>query len=292
MNIDISTEFRLFGHKMKYVAIFGILGIIPYVGNIFRLINLILLFLCLDDIKNANRKLKSDILNNYRSKYLIALVLTVCTSIIGIIGSFPPFNTWKLIYHSGSFTLSIDILVIPVFIISIIIGAIEMIAWQKMTDFASLSSNLFPLSIKRNIIMGSKNLKNAAIMTILSFLIVTIFIGWVLQIIGFFRLSTLEQFQHEEPQPSTIVHSEPKKEVSTGDRSLSKFDKMIYQFLKQNEGKAFTFTAILNRIIANLDDENEIEYFKTNGEELLNQLSLRKYINVVVKNKEVYYLIG
>jgi hypothetical protein len=91
---------------------------------------------------------------------------------------------------------------------------------------------------------------------------------------------------------STIVNSEPKREVYKEDKFFSKLDKMIYQFLKQNVGKAFTFTAILNRIIDNLEDENEIEYLKTNGEELLNQLSLRKYINVVVKQGEVFYLIA
>ena len=288
----MSTEFRLFGLKMKYVAIFTILGIIPYIGNILGLINLILLFLCLDDIKNVNRKLKSDILNDYRSKYLIALILIVITSIIGIIGFFPPFNSMKLIFHSGNLTISIDVLFIPALILYIIIGAIEMIAWQKLIDFTFLSSNLFPLSIKTNIMRGSKNLKNAAIMTILSFLIITIFIGWILQIIGFFRLSSLEQFHYKQPQISTIVDSEPKRQVYKEDRSFSKFDKMIYEFLKQNDGKAFTFTAILKRITDNLDDENEIEYFKTNGEELLNQLSLRKFINVVVKNGEVFYLIA
>lgn len=277
---------------MKYVAIFTIFGIIPYVGNIFSVINLILLFLCLDDINNANKKLNSDNLNDFRSKFLIALILTVFTSILSIIGFFPPFNSLKLIFHAGILTISIDLLFIPVLILYIIIGAIEMIAWQRMIDFAIQSSNLFPLAIKSNIIRGSKNLKNAAIMTILSFLIVTIFIGWILQIIGFFRLSNLEQFHYEKPQMSTIVNSQPKREVYKEDKSFSKFDKMIYQFLKQNAGKAFTFTAILNRIIDNLEDENEIEYLKTNGEELLNQLSLRKYINVVVKQGEVFYLIA
>jgi uncharacterized membrane protein len=292
MKVDVSSEFQLFGRKMKYVAIFTIFGIIPYVGNIFSLINLILLFLCLDDIKNANRKLNSYILNNYRSKYLIALILTVFTSILGIIGSFPPFNSLKLIYHTGNLTITIDLLFIPALILFIIIGAVEMIVWQKLIDFSLQSSNLFPLSIKTNIIKGSKDLKYAAIMIILTFLMITILIAWILQIIGFFRLSTLEQYQYEEPQISTKIDSEPKSEVYIEDRSFSKFDKMIYQFLKQNEGKAFTFTAILNRIISKLDDENEIEYFKTNGEELLNQLSLKKYVNVVVKQGEVFYLIA
>jgi len=277
---------------MKFVAIFTILGIIDYLGVIFSLLALILLFTCLSEIKNVNLKLNSASLKNYQSKYYIALILGMTNTVLAILATFPPFNSLILIFYYGNFILSIHQFVIPMLIIIIIRTAIEMIAWKNFVDFAYQSSNVFPSYFKASIIKGSKNLKNAALMLILSFLIITISISWVLQIIGFIRLSNLEDFSYEKHQIATATVSEPKREVCEKDDSFSKFEKMIYHYLKENTGKAFTIRALKNRVIEKLLDENEKEFFEMNSEEILNQMGLKKQIEVVIKKGEAFYLIG
>ena len=70
-----------------------------------------------------------------------------------------------------------------------------------------------------------------------------------------------------------------------------KFEKLIYQMLKSNSGKAYTIKAILNRIVRQLSDESEKQFIRTNGEEILNEMSLKNQIKVVIKNGEGYYMI-
>jgi hypothetical protein len=70
-----------------------------------------------------------------------------------------------------------------------------------------------------------------------------------------------------------------------------KFEKIIYQMLKSNSGKAYTIKAILNRIIGQLSDESDKQFIRVNGEEILNEMSLKNQIKVVIKNGEGYYMI-
>ncbi|MFW9949931.1 MAG: zinc ribbon domain-containing protein [Candidatus Thorarchaeota archaeon] len=192
---------------MKIVAILTILTIIPWAGNVLSFVALILLFQCLTDITNANLKLNSAILENYRSKYSTTLILRLIGAILNVAGWFFPlnFNIFAFTFNPISLTISG-----VGWILSIIAGAIEMGAWQSFTDFAEQSTNVFPANLKVDVIEGSKNLKTAALMYILSFLIITILLGWIFQIIGFFKLAKLEQIVFSEPQVSTAPISEPK----------------------------------------------------------------------------------
>ena len=193
---------------MKIVAILTILTIIPYAGNILSLIALILLFQCLADISKANMKLNSPILEEYRSKYSTALVLRIIGVILNIVAWFFPVD------YLGFLTLTFNPVSLTIsgvgWILSIIAGAIEMGAWQSFIDFTEQSSNIFPAYLKGEIIEGGKNLKTAALMYILSFLLITILIGWILQIIGFFKLAKLEQIGFTGAPVSTTPVPEAK----------------------------------------------------------------------------------
>jgi hypothetical protein len=194
---------------MKIVAILTILSIIPYASSILNIIILVLLFQCLSVIANANVKLQNALLENYRSKYNTSLVLRVIIVILGIVSWFFPINYLDLIsftFHPVPLTIGgIN------WILGIIAGAIEMGAWQSFIDFAEQSTSIFPPNIKIEVMEGSKNLKTGALlMYILFFLVVTIFIGWIFQIIGFFKLAKLEQMIFSQQQISTAPVSEPK----------------------------------------------------------------------------------
>jgi hypothetical protein len=191
---------------MKIVAIFTILTIIPYAGNILNFVALILLFQCLTDITNANMKLRNPILENYRSKYSTALILRLVGVVLGIVSWFFPLNFDIFTFSFNPMSLIISGIG---WVLSIIAGAIEMGAWQSLMDFAGQSSNVFPAHLKVDVVEGSKNLKTAALMYILSFLIITILLGWIFQIIGFFKLAKLEQMVFSEPQISSVPVSSP-----------------------------------------------------------------------------------
>ena len=185
-NTDTSLEWRSFGSKMQIVAIFVIIPI-PFVGLIFSI-------LALGHIRNINFNLKNPLLEDFRSKFISALVLKLVASIVSIIGLFFPVNWIDFILYGDIMAL------LPLFvfsgiglIIGIIAGVIEMGAWGSFESFFRQNATMFPAHISRDAEEGSHYLKNAALMYILGFLIITALIGWIFQIIGYFKLAKLNQ---------------------------------------------------------------------------------------------------
>lgn len=215
VNVDIRNEFSEFGKKMKIVAIMTVLAIIPFIGTILSLaiipylgiilsfIGFIFALMALSDIRDANDKLKQSSLENYRSKYSIAIVFRIISTIISGAGSL-----YFLVNPFSYRILTSIITMIISLIIHIIAAAIEMDAWRSLTDFFNQNRSLFPTHIALEASEGSDKLRSAALMNVLSFLIITIFIGWILQIIGYFKLAKLEEIiGYTETTPATPVPS-------------------------------------------------------------------------------------
>lgn len=181
---------------MKTVAILTILTIIPWVGSILSIVIVILLFQCLTDIRRVNMQLQSGPLGNFRSNFSAALVLRLIIAILAIIAWFFPLDIFNLIYF---YVDPLSLLINGVgWILTIVAGAIEMGAWQSFMNFTVQSTNLFPTYIRGNVMEGSKQLKNAGLMSVLIFLVITIIIGWIFQIIGYFKLAKLEEMEFAE----------------------------------------------------------------------------------------------
>lgn len=199
LNVDIRQEFSEFGKKMKIVAIMTVLAIIPYLGFILSFIGFVFAIMALSDIRNANNKLKQSSLENYRSKFSIAIVVRIISTVISGVGSF--YSLGKPFF----FSILISILMLIIFIIiNIIAGAIEMDAWRSLTDFFNQNRSLFPTNIALEASEGSDKLRTAALMSVLSFLIITILIGWIFQIVGYFKLAKLEEIiRYTETTPTT-----------------------------------------------------------------------------------------
>ena len=194
-NIDVRSEFSEFGKKMKIVGIMTILVIIPYVGTFLSFIGFIFGIMALTDIRNANNKLNQSSLENYRSKYISAIVIRIISTAISGIGSFFTSN-WVLNFmftFNFSALISGAVILLITFVLNIIAASIEMDAWRSLTDFFNQNRILFPQHIATEAAEGSDKLRSAALMNILSFLIITILIGWILQIIGYFKLAKLEE---------------------------------------------------------------------------------------------------
>ena len=198
---------------MKTVAILTILTIIPWAGTILNIVAVILLFLCLGDISRVNMQLHSKPLENYRSNFTAALVLRLIIAILAIIGWFFPIDFLSFMY-----TKPLNFLINGVgWILIIIAGAIEMVAWQSFMNFTVQSTTLFPTYIRGNVMDGSKQLKNAGLMSALIFLFITFIIGWIFQIIGYFKLAKLEEMEYAESPVliETALETTPKPPFAT-----------------------------------------------------------------------------
>ena len=218
LHVDIRQEFSEFGKKMKIVAIMTVLAIIPYLGFILSFIGFVFAIMALSDIRNANNKLKQSSLENYRSKFSIAIVVRIISTVISGTGSF-----YALI-NQLSFSLLTFIPTVISFIINIIAAAIEMDAWRSLTDFFNQHRSLFPTSIALEASEGSDKLRSAALMNVLSFLIITILIGWIFQIVGYFKLAKLEEIiRYTETTPTTPESSTQQVALSAPTPSNTNF---------------------------------------------------------------------
>jgi len=210
VNVDISKEFSEFGKKMKIIAIMIVLSIIPFIGTILSLIGSIFAIMALSDIRNANYKLKQSSLVNYRTKYSRAIVFRIIGTVIsGAVSFYILSNPFQI----GTFTIGP---IIISFIISIIAAAIEMDAWRSLTDFFNQNRSLFPNYIALAASEGSDKLRSAAIMNVLSFLIIPIIIGFILQVVGYIKLAKLEEMiRYAKTTPATPVPSTQKVSLPT-----------------------------------------------------------------------------
>jgi uncharacterized membrane protein len=207
MSSNINMDFYEFGKKMKIVAIMVILMIIPYAGSFLMLVGWIFAILALQNIQNANLKLNNTVLEEFRSKYYIALIFYIISSVVAIIGLFFPFNVLAFIYTMNYFTLIPAITLLALTYLFDFIGAIiEYGAWGKLEFFLTQNGNIFPPYLAKEASDGAHNLKNGALMYILFFLIVTILIGWIFRIIGYFKLAKLE---HIMSQPGVVSQQQP-----------------------------------------------------------------------------------
>jgi uncharacterized membrane protein len=199
-NSEVNLEWRNFGSKMKIVAIFTILIFIPLVGLIFSILALI-------HIKNINSQLNNPLLEDYRSKYISALIVRLIGAVVGLVGLFFPLDLTRLLMYGDMSSLTPYFVINGIgWIIAIIAGAIEMGAWGALETFFRQNATMFPAYISREAEEGSHYLRNAALMYILSFLIITVLIGWIFQIIGFFKVAKLEQVMNA---PMTAPTAQP-----------------------------------------------------------------------------------
>jgi len=185
-NTDVNLDWRSFGSRMKIIAIFVIIPI-PFVGLIFSI-------LALSDIRNVNLKLNNPLLGDFRSKFITALIFKLIGSVVSVVAWFFPVDYLSFMY-SFDFTYLMPLFVFSGtgLIITIIAAAIEMGAWGSLETFFRQNVTMFPAYIARDAEEGSHYLKNAALMYVLIFLFITALIGWIFQIIGYFKVAKLEQ---------------------------------------------------------------------------------------------------
>ncbi len=194
---ELESLWRDFGKNMNLVAIMTVLTIVTGITGI---IAAIFLFMALGNIKMINYRLNSQYLDEFRSKYITAFVLKfVCIPflIVGIVLLVFPFGALPMGmgYIPSYYWFNLLIGIVPVvisFILFIISYSIEMKAWDNLKYFLEENRSMFPEHIARETIDGAEKLRTGALLYALGFLIITAIIGFILQVIGFFKLAKLE----------------------------------------------------------------------------------------------------
>ncbi len=198
---NVKYEFTGFGKNCELVAIFMILNLIPYVSFATGFLSLIFMFMALGNIKNVNIHLNNRFLYEFRGQYITSFVLSFIGLLFfmgGLIGM-----VFTLIY-AGLYGL---FLLIPMFLGVLIMigsGVVEMKAWENLKNFFHERKDLFPEPLWREVVDGCDKLKTAALMNVLGFLLITLFIGFILRAVGYFKLGKLKQlgFPYIKPAPT------------------------------------------------------------------------------------------
>ncbi len=209
-NMDVRKDFYEFGKNMQIVAICTVLSLVTGVTS---LIALIFIFIALGNIKNANLKLNNEYLEEFRSKYVRSFVLRICGTIVVMIGVIDMvlflFLPSYIISFWTTFTISV-ILILAGLIFLITSVVVEMKAWKNLKRFFEENRSMFPGNLYNELIDGCDKLKTAALLNALGFLIITIIIGFIYQIIGYFKLAKLNNLMlYDVPKTSLTQVSLP-----------------------------------------------------------------------------------
>ena len=185
----------LFGLLSNFIPFLGIINII------IAIIILIILFSALGNAKEVAYALNNRLLHEFRSKIRSAYILFV----IGML-----FMVGPLIGLQTGAPLGMVIGFIVIGVIILIIAAILRIqGWGRLQRFFQENGNILPANIGADAETGAKFLKIGAILFLT---IILMFIGFILEVIGYFKLSALKNMSGTpaaQPAARYVVASAP-----------------------------------------------------------------------------------
>ena len=195
---DFELKWIKFTKSLRTVGVLLIFVIIPFLAFVMIPIYFILTMVSLKELKNLNRDLNNPYLHSFRSKYLTASVFKLIGAMLIHVGATMIFFNnigYSLIYYYsyyGLFSPSIIIFALG-FVMMIIGSGVEIGAWDNLKLFIFYSKGLFPERIGSDTTTKIENLRGGALSWALSFLVITILIGWILQLVGYFGLNNVAE---------------------------------------------------------------------------------------------------
>ena len=219
--ITVNSQFARFGKYCFLLAIFMILSIIPVVSYFTTIIQIALVIRIYIVAKRIQKQLNNENIRIFYSKFLISFLLMFPLQFVFIIMSIF-LNIFAVPSGEGSEATAIaSLMFLLVFlsvaiILLIIIGLLQMKAWENLNIFFTENRNMFPEIIIVSALDGTKKLRTAGKLTMLGFLVITIIIAYILSIIGFFKLGKLRRvedvsdaFPMAAPSPEPAVTAAP-----------------------------------------------------------------------------------
>ncbi|MFX0138149.1 MAG: zinc-ribbon domain-containing protein [Candidatus Hodarchaeota archaeon] len=206
---DTNYQFSRFGTKMLTIAILsiisfilGIIGIFaPVVGIINWIIQIVILSILISATKHAleaNGVLNNKDLGNFCRRIKTAAILTI----IGL----PFFFIAMILFQTNAWPAGIPLVIVGV--ILLLIAAIKRIlGWSDLKGFFRDNKAMFPEDIGKKGETGGLLLMIGAIFYLT---IILMFIGFILDVIGYFMLSSLKDLGGE-PAPKPVAQPAPAK---------------------------------------------------------------------------------
>ena len=221
---DTNYQFSQFGKKMLTIAILSIIGLIlgiigsfaPVVGIVNWIIQIVLLSILISATKltlEANKTLNNEDLGNFCRKIKSAAILTI----IGL----PFFYIAMILFQTNAWPAGIPLIIVG--IILLIIAAIKRIqGWSDLKGFFRDNKAMFPGETGKKGETGSQLLMIGAIFYLTIFLM---FIGFILDVIGYFMLSSLKDIGGEPgkkpvAQPAKVAAKTPAEPAKAGGKGF------------------------------------------------------------------------
>ena len=212
---DTNYQFSRFGSKALVIAILSIIGfILGIIGNfappiliinwILQVVILSILISAVGHIREANNVLNNTEVGNFCRKIKSAAILTIIGLIFLYIGI--------IIIWAGSWVGFI--FMIPGIILLIIAGIKRIQGWSDLRGFFRDNKAMFPEDPGKKAETGSNLLMIGAIFYLT---IILMFVGFILDVIGYFMLSSLKDLGGEpakKPAAQPVAAktpAEPKK---------------------------------------------------------------------------------
>lgn len=246
MSEEVKGYYVQFGNYAFYIAITIIasigLSFIPQMSTALTVLEFVLFILVLTYVKKISERIHNPVMEDFYSKLLVGVILLILGNILLSIYSSisaPFFN-----FQSASTLISFAPIAAGGLILLFLGAIFQRIAWESAETFFALNDKTFPGTIGQEAAHGAHDLKTAMLMFILFFLVITLIIGFIMQIIGYFRLGSalrkLRVYQAEEFQAQTVQPSSqtPKQPGFTQDyQETTESDSNLEQ--EQSGGKAF-----------------------------------------------------
>ncbi|MFX1496208.1 MAG: zinc ribbon domain-containing protein [Promethearchaeota archaeon] len=226
---DLPSNWYNFGKNIRIVAIFSIFIIIPYFAFIANIILLIFICSAISHIKKINQQQRDPYLSSFSSKYLAAAIIKfiglIFVNIAGAIMAYRYFMGPSYYYSYYIIPFPFSLVVTPVILTSLVPGFILMIigcaiekgGWENLKSYFYMSKDEFPPGAYLRVNEGVSTLSSAALLWALGFLLVPIIIGYIMYIVGYFKLSTLAERAptfKKQPVPPVIPEApKPPKPV-------------------------------------------------------------------------------
>ncbi|MBY9019359.1 MAG: hypothetical protein KGD66_11070 [Candidatus Lokiarchaeota archaeon] len=215
-NNSILGAFRDFGKNTQLIAIFLLVSLIPGIGFIGLILALVFKFAALNNIKFINLSFNNDLLEKFRSKMIssitrlfLSLFCIISGGIFLAIGLLIPIGNLVGIVIIGSVLIALGlILVISAFVI-------EMKAWKNLKIFFEENQSMSSKILMRDVIKGIDNLATGALLNALFMFGITIFIGFILQIVGYFQVAKIANMMIHISQESEIIMANNSPTVAT-----------------------------------------------------------------------------
>lgn len=180
MDDDLAYQFADLGDHVLYYAIASIVSLVPYVGTMAGLVQIIFLFMILSRIKRLNQRLNDPNLEEFRSKIIYGLLVIIVGIVILVISM-----VWVIIMAIYFMPIRFIGFIFPVFFTGIAVVAffglfLEYQAWMKLKVFFKNNQRLFPDTLAKDCLSGTKRIKKVALVNLISSTAALVIIGFLI----------------------------------------------------------------------------------------------------------------